>query len=109
MKKSGRGGNLKYYSEKYKIPQSLLIDFSANINPLGPDKNIFEVISANLQSIKDYPEPNFEALLKIAEDEFKIPQDNLIFGNGAAELLFLLVNYLKPKKCIYTRPFFFGV
>jgi threonine-phosphate decarboxylase len=106
MKKSGHGGNLKYYSEKYKIPQSLLIDFSANINPLGPDKNVFEVISANLQSIKDYPEPNSEALLRIAEEEFNIPQDNFIFGNGAAELLFLLVNYLKPNNVFIPAPSF---
>lgn len=106
MSKSGHGGNLKYYSEKYKIPQTLLLDFSANINPLGPEKIIFEVLSANMLNIKDYPEPNSETLLNIASDIFKINKDNFIFGNGAAELLFLLVNHLKPKKVFIPAPSF---
>ena len=106
MKKSGHGGNLKFYSEKYKIPQSLLIDFSANINPLGPEKSVFEVISTNIPNIKDYPEPNSESLLGIAEEQLNIPKSNFIFGNGAAELLFLLVGYLSPKNVYIPAPSF---
>jgi threonine-phosphate decarboxylase len=106
MSKSGHGGNLRYYSEKYKIPQPLLLDFSANINPLGPEKIIFDVLSANMLNIKDYPEPNSETLLDTAADIFNINKENIIFGNGAAELLFLLVNHLKPKRVFIPAPSF---
>lgn len=106
MKKSGHGGNLNYYSEKYEIPQNLLLDFSANINPLGPSKKVFDAISVNIENIKDYPEPNSETLLNIAEKKLNIDKNSFIFGNGAAELLFLLVNHLSPKKVFIPAPTF---
>ena len=106
MKKSGHGGNLKFYSENYNIPQNLLLDFSANINPLGPNEKLHQVLLNNIVNIKDYPEPNSEKLLLIAEDKFNMKKENFIFGNGATELLFLLLNYLKPKKTFIPAPSF---
>lgn len=106
MKKSNHGGNLKFYSEKYNIPQNLLLDFSANINPFGLDKKIISTLADNIINIKDYPEPDSESLQLIAQEKFNIKKDNFIFGNGATELLFLLLNYLSPKKVFIPAPSF---
>ncbi len=106
MEKGIHGGNLKFYSEYYNIPQNLLLDFSANINPLGPNEKLQEILRNNIVNIKDYPEPNSENLLKIAEKKFGLRKENFIFGNGATELLFLLLNYLKAKNVFIPAPSF---
>lgn len=106
MKKSGHGGDLKYFSQHYNIPQNLLLDFSANINPLGPTKRLHEILAENIVNIKDYPEPNSESLQIIAQEKLQINRKNFIFGNGATELLFLALNYQAPKRVFIPAPSF---
>lgn len=106
MIKSGHGGDLTYYAEKYQIAREELVDFSANINPLGPPLEIFDIIKDSFKIVKDYPEPNSTSLLNIAEKKFGVKRQKMIFGNGASELLFLLLNYLRPKKAFIPRPTF---
>ncbi|MEG3070639.1 MAG: hypothetical protein RQM92_07310 [Candidatus Syntrophopropionicum ammoniitolerans] len=35
------GGNITLAAKKYGLPQEKIIDFSANINPLGPRRKFF--------------------------------------------------------------------
>ncbi len=106
MIKSGHGGDLAYYAEKYQIAREELVDFSANINPLGPPAEIFDIIKESFDLIKDYPQPNSKRLLELAQEKFGIDSKKIIFGNGASELLFLLMNHLRPKKVFIPRPTF---
>ena len=106
LKQSNYGGNLLYYSQKYNIPRSLLLDFSANINPLGPPGKAMDKIAANLNSIKDYPEPDSETMLKKISEQLNVKKESMIAGNGATELLFLLLNHLRPGKAFIPAPTF---
>ena len=106
MIKTGHGGDLKYYAKKYNIAQDQLVDFSANINPLGPPPEIFAIIEDSFKWLADYPEPNSKTLLEIGEKEFSLAKEKMIFGNGATELIFLLLNYLRPKRVFIPFPSF---
>lgn len=83
-----------------------VIDFSANINPLGIPG---EVITAAVWSLKQsniYPDSDCRLLtLKLAEFE-NISKDNILCSNGASDILFRLSYAVKPKKILVTAPSF---
>ncbi len=104
MRRTAHGGDI--YS-KHDIGQNRrLIDFSANINPLGLPEGVKRAISENIESFSNYPDPTCRELLeKIARHE-KVPTDYVLCGNGAADLIYRLAGALKPQKALVTAPAF---
>ena len=83
-----------------------VIDFSANINPLGIPDKVKESIIDNIADIEKYPDPFCTALIeKIAEFE-NICNENIVCGNGADDLIFRIVHAIKPKKALICSPTF---
>ena len=82
------------------------IDFSANINPLGPPPALKEKWTDFFEEITVYPDP-FATQLKdrISKSE-QIPSDSILIGNGGAELITLLARMLAGKKVIIVEPTF---
>jgi threonine-phosphate decarboxylase len=82
------------------------IDFSANINPLGPPPALKEKWNGFYQEITVYPDP-FAVKLKsrIAESE-QISNDSILIGNGGAELITLVARFLTGKKVLVVEPTF---
>lgn len=39
-----------------------LVDFSANINPLGPGEKVMEALKKSLENVTAYPDPKCRAL-----------------------------------------------
>lgn len=106
MSKVVHGGNLDELSRTYKLNKENLIDFSANINPLGVNIKVKEAIINALNEIERYPDITYYNL-KLAISEFeKVNYNNLILGNGAAEVIFNLVRAIKPKKVLIPAPTF---
>ncbi|KLE16261.1 threonine-phosphate decarboxylase CobD [Clostridium sp. C8] len=106
MSKVVHGGNIDELSRKYNLNKDNLIDFSANINPMGVHKNIKKAIIEGLDNIERYPDITYYDL-KLAISKFEIIDiNNLTLGNGAAEVIFNLVRALKPKKVLIPAPTF---
>ncbi|MDE6764073.1 MAG: threonine-phosphate decarboxylase, partial [Oscillospiraceae bacterium] len=77
------GGNV--YSNE------ILYDFSANINPLGMPINVKNALKKSVDKWDKYPDPYCGKLTeKIAERE-KFPVENIVCGNGAADLIYRIV------------------
>ena len=93
------GGNIYEYKN--------MADFSANINFRGMPEAVqsaaFEAIRASIH----YPEPESRGLKKILAEREKVSEDQVICGNGAAEVLFLLAMALRPKHAVLAQPCFF--
>ena len=106
MFKHLHGGNLERAMEKYGISSEKIIDFSANINPLGFSSKIKEAITKNLNQLSHYPDPESREAKKEISGYFKIDYENIILGNGSTELIYLIVQTLKPKKALVTIPTF---
>lgn len=100
------GGNLERAMERYDISLDRIIDFSANINPLGISPKIKEVIVKNIDQLSHYPDPECKEVKKVISGYFKIDYENIILGNGSTELIYLIVQTLKPKKVLIPIPTF---
>jgi threonine-phosphate decarboxylase len=100
------GGNIWAEGEKYGLKSQELLDFSANINPLGPSQLALEAIKNNLDLVKDYPDPHCSKLRKALGEFLHINPNQIVMGNGAVELIYLLVKYLKPQNILIPAPTF---
>ena len=106
MSKVVHGGNLDELSRNFKLNKESLIDFSANINPLGLNKKVKEAIIKALEEVERYPDITYYNLKSAISEFEKVNQDDLILGNGAAEVIFNLVRAIKPKKVLIPGPTF---
>lgn len=83
-----------------------LIDFSANLNPFGMQKEIKQAIIENIDSYECYPDPLCRELRAAISQHEKIDIHNILCGNGAADLIFRIAYGLKPKKALLLAPTF---
>lgn len=97
------GGDIYTYKEKYKRE---VLDYSANINPLGMPRGVKEALIKSMDSWTNYPDPLCRDLKNDLSDNEKIENEYIILGNGAADIIFRLVYALKPKKAIVLAPTF---
>lgn len=83
-----------------------VLDFSANMNPLGTPKSVIRAAQEGITKICNYPDV-YQEKLKVALSEYeRVPKEKLICGNGAAELIFMLAQSLKPRKALVLAPTF---
>ncbi len=99
MYKYSHGGAIRFTNPD-------VIDFSANINPLGLQKEVANAIISAIDNCTVYPDPfSFALREKIAEYQ-KTSVDNIICTNGASDLIFRLAFAIKPKKALVLSPTF---
>lgn len=90
--------------EVYETPG--LLDFSANINPLGTPPAVKKAVEAALPLLSQYPDPYCRELVAAISDYENIPKEQILCGNGAAELIFSLCQALRPEKALLLAPSF---
>ncbi|ADL12382.1 threonine-phosphate decarboxylase CobD [Acetohalobium arabaticum] len=100
------GGNIKAAADKYGLKPDKIIDFSANINFLGPPAVVEDVIKDNLDDIVNYPEPNAQSLSLALAEYHGVEAENLIVGNGAVELIYLVSKVISPEQALVLAPTF---
>jgi len=99
MYKYEHGGIARYTNKN-------VLDFSANINPLGLQAGIREAISAAVSDCTFYPD-SFSTALRNSISEYEaVPGRHIICGTGASDLIFRIVYALKPKKALVLAPSF---
>ena len=82
------------------------LDFSTNLNPLGMPVSVKEAAEASISHLTEYPEPGSESLCRAIAAAEGIPWEQVICGNGAAELIFSFVRTLKPEEALVQAPAF---
>ncbi|SJZ37406.1 threonine-phosphate decarboxylase CobD [Selenihalanaerobacter shriftii] len=100
------GGNIKAAAKEYDLQLEEIIDFSANINFLGPPSVVEEEIKASLDQIIHYPEPEAKTLCNELADYFGIQSRNVIVGNGEVELIYLISKVIQPSHALVLAPTF---
>ena len=98
------GGNI--YNIKTKEGQMPLLDFSANINPLGLSDKVRAAIADNIDKVIHYPDPDMTELKEAVAKYYSVKKESLVLGNGATELLYLLCRICVPKKVLLPVPSF---
>jgi len=100
------GGNVYKAAKQLDMPISRLVDFSANINPLGFPDAVKQTIINRIDDIVHYPDPEQTELLKSAAEYYGISAENLLAGNGSVELINITLEALRPSKAIIFAPTF---
>ncbi|MCB2289542.1 aminotransferase class I/II-fold pyridoxal phosphate-dependent enzyme [Clostridium sp. CS001] len=68
-----------------------LIDYSSNINPLGVPSSFIDNISEAVDALTRYPDIQYRSLLKALKDYTDCPEEYFVLGNGAAEIIDLVI------------------
>ncbi|MCM1253354.1 MAG: aminotransferase class I/II-fold pyridoxal phosphate-dependent enzyme [Clostridium sp.] len=84
------------------------IDFSININPLGTPKAVKAAMYEAVEMCGGYPDMEAEKLKKAVSRMLAVPEQYLLFGNGASELFMAVTHGLKPQKTVIPVPSFYG-
>jgi len=101
---SGHGGNMTRLAEKLGCNPEDILDFSANINPLGPPPFLRRVINNHIRDLVHYPDPECRDLVEAISTGLGIAENKVVVGNGTSELLFKLPAVLKPKRALIPAP-----
>lgn len=83
-------------------------DFSVNINPLGVPEPVKRALQAAIEKCTEYPDIQAEELKRAVAHMLQVPQEYLLFGNGASELFMAIVHAMKPQKVLIPVPSFYG-
>lgn len=83
-------------------------DFSVNINPFGVPDAVEAALYAAVESCTEYPDISTDKLKKAFKGMLNIPEEYLLFGNGASELFMAIVHGIRPKKIVIPVPSFYG-
>jgi threonine-phosphate decarboxylase len=103
------GGQLRQISERFNIPSSQLIDFSANINPDGPPRAVLSTLRTSLDDISiltAYPDLEQSGLKRSIADYAGVHPNNLVVANGFVPLLESALRTLRVKRCLLPVPAF---
>jgi len=102
----GHGGDLSAAYARWDPAASEFIDFSSNINPMGPPAGLIEHLAEALPEIVAYPTPQARELRRRLAQFFNLPEQRLLLGNGANELIHLLMILLRPRRVFVPAPSF---
>jgi threonine-phosphate decarboxylase len=95
------GGNI------YDFPKrENLTDFSSNINPFGPPGFAMSAARDALRFVARYPDSAQTEIRRAFSEWLGVPDDSLVFGNGASELIAAILSAERPRRVIVTRPTF---
>lgn len=97
------GGDVVGFQEEFGIEP---IDFSANVNAFGVPNGVKQAIITAIDSADIYPDPKSRKLKAAIAHHDNLSSDNIICGNGAADIIFRLVLAKKPKRALITAPTF---
>jgi len=84
----------------------ILADFSASINPLGHPEGLLDALRERWQEILHYPDREVMELRSVLSKEYNLPVDQILCGNGSAELFELAFKVVAPRRLILSPPDF---
>jgi threonine-phosphate decarboxylase len=83
-----------------------LLDFSANISPLGLPPGVQKALTEGVRDFDRYPDPRCGALREALAKHHGLGADRIVCGNGAADLIYRIVYRIKPQKALVMAPSF---
>ncbi|KAA9017082.1 threonine-phosphate decarboxylase CobD [Niallia endozanthoxylica] len=107
MKWPLHGSNPQYLYEAAGLPfPKSLLDFSANINPLGPPAVLQKRWGDLFQGMGTYPDPHMASLKEKISQREGVEPGQILIGNGGAEIISLIGRLLSGKKVMIVEPAF---
>ncbi|WP_096436822.1 threonine-phosphate decarboxylase CobD [Alteribacter populi] len=107
MKWPNHGGQKETMRQLFNMDKEVpILDFSANLNPLGPPSWLKEELTAHYDTITQYPDPTYSRSNAYIADHEKVDESELLLTNGGAEAIFLVAKYFEGGKALIVHPTF---
>jgi threonine-phosphate decarboxylase len=103
------GGDIDQVARTYGTPPDRLIDFSANINPLGPPGRALMRLAreaADRHLLTRYPDPAYVELRHTLAAALGVPAAGVTIANGSVALIAAVVRATAPRECVVAVPAF---
>ncbi len=100
------GGDVYHLARSLGVQVKDLLDFSANINPLGFPPGLKPALLGALEGICHYPDRRCWELRRDLAVYHGLSPEQILVGNGSTELIFLLARALAPAKGLIVAPAF---
>jgi cobyric acid synthase CobQ/L-threonine-O-3-phosphate decarboxylase len=98
------GGNLREIQNSSGKNSAQILDFSANLNPLGFPEWLRSVVNASIEDLRHYPDPESLELREAAARHYEVSAEEIAVGNGSSELLYALSAVLKARCGVIAEP-----
>jgi threonine-phosphate decarboxylase len=100
------GGDPFTDMQRLGIQKKPVLDFSVNVNPLGPPQNVKDAWPRLLESVSHYPSIDGEPLTDYYIKRFGISKECILPGNGSIEMIYLSPRVLGVKRAAIVTPTF---
>jgi threonine-phosphate decarboxylase len=103
------GGDVDRAAREAGIPVERLLDFSANVNPMGLPARAAERLAREARDpriVSHYPNPEAPELRVLLSRQLDVPGECIAIGAGADSLIHAAVRALRPKRCLIPMPAF---
>lgn len=101
------GGQSHQIKQLFQISEDLdLIDFSANLNPLGAPEGLEEEWTRSFRELDRYPDPHYSVMRQAIADHEGVGSDQILPANGGVEAIFLTAKHFEQKRALIVHPTF---
>lgn len=104
MKKNRHGADLYALERRYKWKPEEVLDFSSNINPLGPSPRALEVPAKNAGAAARYPDPEYRKLKAAISRYANVAPQHILLGSGTSQLIQEYIAYIHPARALLNSP-----
>jgi threonine-phosphate decarboxylase len=100
------GGRVYEAARRWKIAPEEVIDFSANINPLGPPPGVLAALEKCLAPVSLRSYPDSQAFVSALAEKYGVDRDAIVIGPGSAALMFAVLRATLPSSALVMEPGF---
>jgi len=100
------GGNVHEMARQHGVRAEAIVDFSSNINPLGPSPRVLRALRSQLHWISRYPELQAPGLVRDLARFHDLPEETIAVGNGSTALIYRLPGAFTPANALVLHPTF---
>lgn len=86
--------------------RDIFLDFSVNVNPLGPPESVKEAVRQAAEYCGLYPDIQCRRLRAALAAHYQIDEEMIVCANGAADLIYQLIFALQPHYALLPAPTF---
>lgn len=102
------GGNLRALGLESGRDPGAILDFSANLNPLGPPSWLRTAVERGLATVAAYPDPDATAAREAAARRFDLAPSRFLFADGADSIILALPRAVGASRVFAFVPGYSG-
>jgi threonine-phosphate decarboxylase len=100
------GGRVYDASRRWGVGFDKVLDFSANINPLGPPERVLSAIENALTPVSLQTYPDDHTFVRAVINRLRVMPDEIVVGSGVTSLIFAVAHAVVPKRVLLLEPAF---